>query len=162
MALADLGRCLWSARLLAMELSRERAAIVVARAAVADPLPLRRRRDRLRATLVHGAHGGAGAWLDEVESAARRHRLAMLAVDPIAGESGMRAVPSGFVRRAAEVRLRGDWFALAAWVRDLSHVPGTVTVERIALEPARDLHDRSLDARVVIAFYLPADLQRRS
>ncbi|MDE2572171.1 MAG: hypothetical protein KGM44_06565 [bacterium] len=154
-AAGDLGRTLWRVHTLSVALRRDEAAARHARAQAADLGALRARRTRLLARLDHGADAHAGAWLAAFERAVAAHRLALIAVHPIEQGAQGHTLTTDFTRSAVEVRLRGGWSGLARWIGDLASAAGTLCVERVALEPAHDLRDGALDARVVIARYEP-------
>jgi len=153
--LADLFRTLWRAHALRAQIARDQEAIAQARADIAQARPLRARREGLVLRLLHGRRAESGAWLGDVERAAARYHLALLAVHPV--DSSRLKTPTGFVRHGAELRLRGEWPAVARWVHDLESMPGIVAVGRLWLEPARDVPGHALDARAVVEFYTPRD-----
>ncbi|TAM78510.1 hypothetical protein EPN44_00175 [bacterium] len=154
-ASVDLVHSLWRVHAFAQQIASNRRAIAVAYRQLGDLAALRARRARLTARLAHHRRHDAGAWLGNVERAAQRRGLTLLAVHPVEDATHGRAPVGDFTRRAAEVRLRGGWRAVGGWLGALADMPGIVEVERIAVEPVHGERTDALETRAVLIFSTP-------
>ncbi|TAM91965.1 hypothetical protein EPN42_02175 [bacterium] len=161
LAAADLARSLWRVHIFAQQVAGDRRAIAVAQRQLGDLTALRARRTRLAERLAHDQRHESGTWLGDVERAAQRRGLTLLAVHPVEDVARGRSLPREFTRRAAEVRLRGGWRAVDGWLRALAEMPGIVEVERVAVEPARGQGASALEARIVLVFSTPLEREGR-
>ncbi|TAM61464.1 hypothetical protein EPN52_02650 [bacterium] len=156
LASADLGRSLWRLHEVSVRSAADRAALAAADTALGNAAAVRAHRERLLLAL-RGSHHVAGAWLEDVERAARRRGLVLTAVHPVDAAAPGRAPVDALVREAAEVRVSGSWRAMEVWLHALPASSGSVGVESIALQPAHGKHTGVLEARTVLLF---AALQR--
>ena len=157
LAAADLARSLWRVHTFAQQIAADRRAMADAQRQLDDLAALRVRRTRLAARLAHNQQHEGGTWLGDVERAAQRRGLTLLAVHPVEDVARGRSLPREFARRGAEVRLRGGWRAVDGWLRALAEMPGIVEVERVAVEPARGRGGNALEARIVLVFSTPLE-----